>query len=209
MREGSVSGRRRMEAGAEVLPEARAGDVMREDSGRSPCNCRHDVVVATGRSEKTKQVRSSIAAAGGVVSNKGAMGGCFLACAAVAGRGHGGHGCGGCGAVWKRAAPDRYVSPARRFYCSSIGVLDSVGVIYKAYGNASKMGLLVFLELWLGTITSLGLWLVLASVAGVSVLVMATGVTVYDPARALLIVADRYGSKSPRSDVDVGDSGGA
>jgi len=42
------------------------------------------------------------------------------------------------------------VSPARRFYCNNIGVLDSVGVIYKAYGDASKVGLLVFLELWLG-----------------------------------------------------------
>jgi len=51
----------------------------------------------------------------------------------------------GSGSVWW------YVSPARRFYCSSIGVLDSVSVIYKAYGDASKVGLLMFLELWLGT----------------------------------------------------------
>jgi len=43
----------------------------------------------------------------------------------------------------------RYVSPAKQFYCSSIGVVDSVGVIYKAFGDASKVGLLVFLELWL------------------------------------------------------------
>ena len=54
----------------------------------------------------------------------------------------------------KRSGSDsacRYVSPARRFYCSNISVLDFVGVIYKAYGDASKVGLLVFLELWLGT----------------------------------------------------------
>ena len=44
----------------------------------------------------------------------------------------------------------QYVSPARRFYCNSIGVVDSVGVIYEAFGDASKVGLLVFLELWLG-----------------------------------------------------------
>ena len=55
----------------------------------------------------------------------------------------------------------RYVSPARRFYYSNIGVVDSVGVIYKAFGDASKVGLLVFLELWLG-ITSLELWLRMA-----------------------------------------------
>jgi len=51
----------------------------------------------------------------------------------------------GSGSAW------RYVSPARRFYCSSIGVVDSVGVIYEAFGDASKVRLLVFLELWLGT----------------------------------------------------------
>jgi len=39
------------------------------------------------------------------------------------------------------------------FYYSSIGVLDSVGVIYKAYGEASKVRLLMFLELWLRTYT--------------------------------------------------------
>ncbi|QCE06438.1 hypothetical protein DEO72_LG9g1450 [Vigna unguiculata] len=65
----------------------------------------------------------------------------------------------------KRSESDsawRYVSPARRFYYSNIGVLDFVGVIYKAYGDASK-GLkhVVFLELRLG-ITSLELWLGMA-----------------------------------------------
>jgi len=41
------------------------------------------------------------------------------------------------------------VSPARWFYCSSIGGIDSVGMIYEAFGDASKVGLL--LELWLET----------------------------------------------------------
>ncbi|QCE04927.1 hypothetical protein DEO72_LG8g2969 [Vigna unguiculata] len=36
------------------------------------------------------------------------------------------------------------------------------GVIYKAFGDASKVGLLVFLELWLGIIASLELWLGMA-----------------------------------------------
>jgi len=41
----------------------------------------------------------------------------------------------------------RYVSPAKRFWCCILGLLDSTCVIYQAFGGASKVGLLVFLEL--------------------------------------------------------------
>ena len=47
----------------------------------------------------------------------------------------------GSGTAW------RHVSPARRFYYCSLELLDSAGVIYKDFGDASKVGLLVFLEL--------------------------------------------------------------
>jgi len=64
-----------MEAGAEVLPKARAGDVTREDGGRCACECRLGVVVAAGRAEKMKMSRTPIAATwGGRVTGNGATG---------------------------------------------------------------------------------------------------------------------------------------
>jgi len=60
----------------------------------------------------------------------------------------------------------RYVSPARRsgswqrlavrvphqaILLLQPWVVDSVGMIYKAFGDASKVGLLVFIDLWLET----------------------------------------------------------
>jgi len=49
------------------------------------------------------------------------------------------------------AEPGGTCPPPNNCYCSSIGDVDSVGVIYEAFGDASKVGLLVFLELWLRT----------------------------------------------------------
>jgi len=47
--------------------------------------------------------------------------------------------------------PSGTCPPPDDCYCISIGVVDSLGVIYEAFGDASKVGLLEFLELWLGT----------------------------------------------------------
>ncbi|QCD86435.1 hypothetical protein DEO72_LG3g958 [Vigna unguiculata] len=41
----------------------------------------------------------------------------------------------------------RYVSPVRRFCCCNSGLSDLACVNYKAFGDTSKVGLLVFLEL--------------------------------------------------------------
>ncbi|QCE00370.1 hypothetical protein DEO72_LG7g1660 [Vigna unguiculata] len=55
--------------------------------------------------------------------------------------------------------------------CNISGLLECVclavwvvppGMIYKAFGDASKVGLLVFIDLWLETMTSLKLWLGMA-----------------------------------------------
>ena len=43
------------------------------------------------------------------------------------------------------------VSPSDTSRQSEPWVVEFVGVIYKAFGDASKVGLLMFLELWLGT----------------------------------------------------------
>ena len=45
----------------------------------------------------------------------------------------------------------RYVSPARRFVLLQLGNFGCEIVIYKTSSSALKVGLLVFLELWLGT----------------------------------------------------------
>jgi len=58
----------------------------------------------------------------------------------------------GAGSAW------RHVSPAKRFVLLQLGNFDFICVIYKASSDALKVGLLVFLELWLGTL-SLELWL--------------------------------------------------
>ena len=49
---------------------------------------------------------------------------------------------------WQRLAAR---VPARRFLLLQLGVVDFVGILYKAFSDALKVGLLVFLELWLRT----------------------------------------------------------
>jgi len=71
-------------------------------------------------------------------------------------------------AVWRQVAPGGTCPPPDDFfYCSNIGVVDSVGMIYGAFGDASKVGLLVFPELWLGIgvkhVVFLELWLIITS----------------------------------------------
>jgi len=51
----------------------------------------------------------------------------------------------GDGSAW------RHVSPARRFLVTAAWSVDFLGVTYKAFSDASKVGLLVFLELLLET----------------------------------------------------------
>jgi len=55
-----------------------------------------------------------------------------------------------CQAVWELAAHGGTCPPPGDSYCSSLE-FGCVIVIYKTSSGALKVGLLVFLELWLGT----------------------------------------------------------